>query len=96
MCLDYIRVGRNGHLSKHPIPLYLLNTLQVISLSHEQGQFAEWKSFEETKTKYGLAQMQSMVRAGTLKYRQMPSDPRFYEFRCLTEQAWGLKVAYLS
>ena len=60
-------------------------TLVTFGLTKSMGVNSAWLSQEEALKKYGKTQLQQMVEAGTILYRRMAADPRFFEFQALTE-----------
>ena len=60
----------------------------VISFAHEKPQSVEgvWLSQTEAVDKYGNQQLLAMYEAGTIMSRRMPSDPRFFEFKAVTQK----------
>lgn len=55
-------------------------------VSKSSGLYADWLSQKEAVDKYGKTQLEEMVKAGTIEFRRLKSDPRFWEFKAKTER----------
>jgi hypothetical protein len=60
--------------------------MHEVSVKKTSGLFEDWLTQSEATTKYGEVQLKSMVEAGTIQVRRLASDPRFFEFRALSQK----------
>ena len=60
--------------------------MHQVSVKKTSGVFTDWLTQTEATTKYGGDQLKSMVASGTIQVRRLASDPRFFEFKSLTQR----------
>ena len=58
----------------------------TITLDKSSGLEKEWYSKKKMEDEIGVEEMKVRLKAGTLKYRKNPEDPRFYQFQKLSEK----------
>ena len=58
----------------------------TITLDKSSGLEKEWYSKKKMEDEIGVEEMKMRLKAGTLKYRKNPEDPRFYQFQKLSEK----------
>ena len=58
----------------------------TITLDKSSGLEKEWYSKKKMEDEIGVDEMRARLKAGTLKYRKNPEDPRFYQFQKLSEK----------
>ena len=58
----------------------------TIPLDKSSGLEKEWYSKKKMEDEIGVEEMKMRLKAGTLKYRKNPEDPRFYQFQKLSEK----------
>ena len=88
-------VGRNGKTktlmkmwlkhgsSKHPVMIQHMTELRTTDTFRSKEK---WLPLESIKQKYGAAELKARVRGGSILVRKSESDPRFPEFRDLSEE----------
>jgi hypothetical protein len=59
---------------------------QQLDLTRKSGVYEVWLSQKEALDKYGESQLKSMVQSGTIQTRRLASDPRFFEFKAVTQK----------
>ena len=71
----------------------------VYEKTDEKGGMVKFNTWKQQVDKYGKAEAMSRLKAGTMKFRKSPTDPRFFEFADESEYVkWKAKksqtVAY--
>lgn len=60
--------------------------MHEVAVKKTSGVFTDWLTQTEATTKYGGDQLKAMVEAGTIQVRRLASDPRFFEFKAMTQR----------
>ena len=60
--------------------------MMAITLEKSHGVEKEWLSKKKMEDELGPDEMKARLKAGTLKWRRNPEDPRFFQFQKLSEK----------
>jgi hypothetical protein len=73
---------RDGKFGKHWVAAKC-----AIGVEKQDTKVLKWVTWEEFRTKHGIAEAQAMVQAGTVAVRPNPADNRFWQFCEMEELA---------